>query len=159
MSYFANPAGIRVVDFQRQKMRSRFERLGSSEDATPSESGLWTGLGMALGAVVALSWFAMSSSRSSQRDDAGAWRPFRENSRVYALPDRKAYPITSAADAYRATQRLKQGRIRNRDDAEKVYKAIRRRHPDIYEKYLKGYPISKILESKRRGQAARRRVA
>lgn len=150
MFYFANPAGARVVDFQRQRMRYRPGYLGSASDSGQSDSGLWTGLGIAFGAVIALSWFAVSSSRS---------RKLSANREVYAIPERRAYPITTAADAYRATQRLKQGRVKDRKDAERIYRAIRRRHPSVYQKYLKSYPISKIMESKRRGQIARRRAA
>jgi hypothetical protein len=77
---------------------------------------------------------------------------------VYALPERKAYPITSRKDAYHATQRLKQGRVKDEADAKRIIAAIKRTHPDIWREYLEGYSVSKIMTSKRKGLTARRRA-
>jgi hypothetical protein len=77
---------------------------------------------------------------------------------VYALPERKAYPITSRKDAYHATQRLKQGRVRDEADAKRIIAAIKRTHHDIWREYLEGYSVSKIMTSKRKGLTARRRA-
>lgn len=76
---------------------------------------------------------------------------------VYAIPERKAYPITTAKDAYHATQRLKQGRVKSKDEARRIIAAIKREHHDIWSKYLKDYPVSRIIRSKRKGIAARHR--
>jgi hypothetical protein len=80
------------------------------------------------------------------------------NSRVvYAIPERRAYPITTAQDAYHATQRLKQGRVKSEEDAKRIITAIKREHPGVWRDYLAGYPVSKAMTSKRKGLAARRR--
>jgi hypothetical protein len=79
-------------------------------------------------------------------------------STVYAIPERKAYPITTSMDAYHATQRLKQGRVKSESEARRIVAAIKREHHDIWTKYLKDYPVSRIMTSKRKGLAARRRA-
>lgn len=76
---------------------------------------------------------------------------------TYAVPERKAYPIATAIDAYHATQRLKQGRVKSAAEARRIVSAIKHRHPDVWRRYLADYPISSIIASKRKGAAARRR--
>jgi len=75
----------------------------------------------------------------------------------YAIPERHAYPITTALDAYHATQRLKQGRVKNETDAKRIISAIKHRHPGVWRQHLAGYPVSKIIASHRKGLAARHR--
>jgi hypothetical protein len=79
------------------------------------------------------------------------------NGVAYAIPERRAYPITTAQDAYHATQRLKQGRVKSEEDAKRIIRAIKREHPGVWRDYLAGYPVSKAMTSKRKGLAARRR--
>ena len=88
------------------------------------------------------------------------WLPRVQPNRstVYAIPERKAYPITTSMDAYHATQRLKQGRVKSEDEARRIVAAIKREHHGIWTKYLKDYPVSRIMTSKRKGLAARRRA-
>jgi len=76
---------------------------------------------------------------------------------AYAIPERHAYPITTAKDAYHATQRLKQGRVKSEEEAKRIIAAIKHRHPEIWREYLAGYPVSKVIASKRKGLAARHR--
>jgi len=76
---------------------------------------------------------------------------------AYAIPERHAYPITTAKDAYHATQRLKQGRVKSEAEAKRIIAAIKHRHPEIWREYLAGYPVSKVIASKRKGLAARHR--
>lgn len=93
--------------------------------------------------------------RSRMLDEVG---PRIEANRavVYAIPERKAYPITTSKDAYHATQRLKQGRVKSEEDARRIISAIKREHHDIWSAYLKDYPVSRVMKSKRKGLAARR---
>jgi hypothetical protein len=63
--------------------------------------------------------------------------------------------ITTAKDAYHASQRLKQGRVKSEAEAKRIIAAIKRRHPAVWRQHLAGYPVSKIIASKRRGLAAR----
>jgi len=79
-------------------------------------------------------------------------------STVYAIPEREAYPITSAKDAYHATQRLKQGRVKSEDEARRIIAAIKREHHDVWSKYLKDYPVLRIMRSKRKGLTSRHRA-
>lgn len=94
--------------------------------------------------------------RSRMLDEVGP-RIEANRSVVYAIPERKAYPITTSMDAYHATQRLKQGRVKSEDEARRIIAAIKREHHDIWSKYLKDYPVSRIIRSKRKGIAARHR--
>lgn len=79
-------------------------------------------------------------------------------SAVYAIPERKAYPITTELDAYHATQRLKQGRVKSEDEARRIISAIKREHHDVWAEYLKDYPVSRIMRSKRKGLTSRHRA-
>lgn len=78
---------------------------------------------------------------------------------IYALPKRKAYPITSREDAINATKRLKQGRVKDEADAKRIIAAIHRKHLDVWREYLEGYPVSRIMRSKRKASRARRAKA
>ena len=100
---------------------------------------------------------ALTAERYPDVDLKRAMRKLARNP-VYALPERKAYPITSRKDAYHATQRLKQGRVKDEADAKRIIAAIKRTHPDIWREYLEGYSVSKIMTSKRKGLTARRRA-
>jgi hypothetical protein len=116
-----------------------------------SNTGLYIGLGVAAVALFGLGYLAINRQKAP--------KPLTSNRRViYALPERKAYPITSREDAINATKRLKQGRVRSEADANLIIAAIEREHHDIWREYLEGYPVSRIMRSKRKGLAARRRT-
>lgn len=95
-------------------------------------------------------------ARLSEIDLALMPRAMARNS-IYAIPERRAYPIRTAQEAYHATQRLKQGRVSSETDAKRIITAIQRKHPDVWRKHLAGYPLAKIMASKRRGLEARYR--
>lgn len=76
---------------------------------------------------------------------------------VYAIPERRAYPITTAKDAVNATHRLKQGRVKSAAEARRIIKAIKKRHPAVWAWHLGHYRVSTMMAAKRQGLAARRR--
>lgn len=110
--------------------------------------GLYLGIGAGVAALVGLGVLA---GRKRGGDELT-----QNRSTVYAIPERKAYPITTAKDAYHATQRLKQGRVKSEEDARRIISAIKREHHGIWSEYLKDYPVSRIMTSKRKGLSARR---
>lgn len=77
---------------------------------------------------------------------------------IYAIPEHRAYPIRTAQEAYHAVQRLKQGRVSSETDAKRIITAIQRKYPDVWRRHLAGYPLAKIMASKRRGLEARSRT-
>ena len=123
--------------------------------------GLLAGVGVAAAALAGM-WY-WSSKRQQAPKPLTSNRRRRVNVKdrsdeevVYAIPERKAYPITTDVDAKNATKRLKQGRVKDEADANRIIAAIRSKHHDIWREYLEGYPVSKIMASKRKGLAARR---
>jgi len=118
--------------------------------AAKTNWGLYLGISAGVAALLGLGVWAIRRR--------GGGELTQNRSTVYAIPERRAYPITSAKDAYHATQRLKQGRVKSEDEARRIIAAIKREHHDIWSAYLKDYPVSRIMTSKRKGLAARHAV-
>ena len=117
--------------------------------AAKTNWGLYLGIGAVVAALLGLGVLAIRRR--------GGGELTQNRSTVYAIPERRAYPITSAKDAYHATQRLKQGRVTSVAVARKIIQAIRSRFPEIAADYLADVDPQRIEKIHKKSVAARKK--